>query len=137
MAKDLDKSLVDLQGKMNEIGDQLHKMDKDSALQQAAFMEHLNQHERMYEEFKRTNDILKTNTESLKEHMHRTELLEDLVQKMDGRLLPIEKLKIETEAIKKHKHEQLVRWGKIIAAVVGIIGLLAGAKPLLIKLLIP
>lgn len=137
MAKDLDKSLVDLQDKMDEIGNQLHKMDKDSALQAQAFIEHLRQHERMYEEFKRTNEILKSNTESLKEHIHRTELLEDLVSKVDARLQPIETSRIEQEAIRKHKHEQLVRWGKIIAVIVGIAGLLAGLKPLLIKLLIP
>ena len=91
----------------------------------------------MYDELKRMNDILQQNTDSLKEHIHRTNILEDLAQKMDQRLSPVEKALIGSEAIKKHKHEQLVRWGKIVAVVVGVISLLAGLKPLIIKLFIP
>src|ERR1035437_7799428 len=133
MAKELDKSLVD---KIDEISEQLHKMDKDSAILQHAFMEHLKHHEHMYEEYKKTNEILKINTDSLKEHMHRTQLLEEQVKSQDSRLTPIETLHIETAAIKKHKHEQLVRWAKIVAAAVGIIGILAMLKPIIIKLLL-
>jgi hypothetical protein len=69
--------------------------------------------------------------------MHRTELLEDLANKMDGRLSPIEKRQIEEDAVRKHKHETLVRWGKILAALVAFSGLLMWAKPLLLKLLLP
>lgn len=75
------------------------------------------------------------NVMSLEEHMRRTDLLERAVQAMESRITPIERLKIEEEAIKRHKHETLVRWGKIIAALGVVLGILAGAKPLLIKLL--
>lgn len=134
MEKKTGKSLED---KVDAISEQLHKMDKDSALQQAAFVELSRHHELLYQELKRSNDILKANTDSLREHMHRTELLEDLANKMDGRLSPIEKRQIEEDAVRKHKHETLVRWGKILAALVAFSGLLMWAKPLLLKLLLP
>jgi hypothetical protein len=134
MEKKTGKSLED---KVDAISEQLHKMDKDLALQQAAFVELSRHHELLYQELKRSNDILKANTDSLREHMHRTELLEDLANKMDGRLSPIEKRQIEEDAVRKHKHETLVRWGKILAALVAFSGLLMWAKPLLLKLLLP
>lgn len=137
MAKDIGKSIEDLQEKMDEIADQLHKIDKDTALHSLTLMEHLKMHERTYEEFKRSIDVLEANTNSLKEHMHRTELLETFVHKMNDRLMPIEVAQIEAAAIKKHKHETMVRWGKIIGSILGLIGIAAALKPLIIKLLIP
>ncbi len=135
MAKDLEQKLGYIQDKVDEVSTCVHKIDKEVALQKAAFDDHLRQDERMYEEFKRMNDILQANTESLKEHMHRTELLEQLVQKMDIRLSPIERERIELEAIKKYRNEKLKKWGKILGVIATLIGIVAAAKPLLIKLL--
>lgn len=75
------------------------------------------------------------NVMSLEEHMRRTDLLEQAVRAMESRITPMEKTKIEEDAVKRHKHETLVRWAKIIATVATVIALLAGAKPLLLKLI--
>jgi thiaminase len=131
MAKTTDEMLNKIDSKLDDVGDALSKVDKEVALQKAAFDEHIKQDEKMYEEFKRMNDILQSNTDSLKEHMHRTELLESLVQKMDARLSPVEIRHIEEEAIKKHRHVTLVKWAKIIGALVGLVGLLSALTPVL------
>lgn len=77
------------------------------------------------------------NALSLEEHMRRTDLLERAVTAMESRLTPIEKQRIIDEAIKQHKWENLVRWGKIIATLAALAGLAAVCKPLLVKLLLP
>lgn len=76
------------------------------------------------------------NVMSLEEHMRRTDLLEVAVRAMEQRITPIEKLRIEEDAIRRHKHESLMRWAKIIATVATVIAILAGAKPLLLKLFV-
>ncbi len=46
------------------------------------------------------NDILEQNTQSLKEHMHRSDLLERIVEKMDKRLSPVETDFIRKQAVR-------------------------------------
>lgn len=142
MAKNLDDMLNKIDNKLDDVADSIHKVDKEVALQKAAFDDHIKQDEKMYEEFKRMNDILQVNTDSLKEHMHRTELaekqlvlLEELVKTMDARLAPIELAKIEEAAIHKYKVDKFKKYGKIIGAIATVIGILASAKPILLKLL--
>jgi DNA repair exonuclease SbcCD ATPase subunit len=128
MAKNLDELLNKIDTKLDEMSDVIHKVDKDVALHKAAFEDHTKADEKMYDELRRMNDILQTNTESLKEHMHRTELLEDLVKKMDQRLSPIE--------YKHEKLEKIIQWGKILGVILTLIGITVAAKPLLLKLLL-
>jgi hypothetical protein len=93
--------LRDIKDSVEECNDNTHKLSKSLAEYKVAFDHHTKQDELMYEEFKRMNDILQQNTDSLKEHMLRTSLLEDVVVKIDSRLQPIEIEKIEKEAVKK------------------------------------
>ena len=135
MAKNLDDMLSKIDDKLDEAINVTHKIDKELALQKAAFEDHSRQDEVMYEELRRMNDILQVNTESLREHMHRTELLEQLVKKMDARLSPIELEKIEQTAIDKYRTDKLKKYGKILGYLATAIAILAAAKPLLLKLL--
>lgn len=135
MGKNIDDVLYNIDHKLDDVSDSIHKVDKEVALQKASFDEHVKQDAKMYEEFKRMNDILQQNTESLKEHMHRTELLEEIVKKMDARLSPVEIRHIEEEAIKRHRKDLLIRTGKIIAALAALGGIIAAIKPVLILIL--
>jgi DNA repair exonuclease SbcCD ATPase subunit len=135
MAKSLDDMLNKIDEKIDNVSDSIHKIDKEVALQKAAFDEHIKQDEKMYEEFKRMNDILQQNTDSLKEHMHRTDLLETMITRMDQRLSPIELERIEDEAVKKYRNSKLKKYGKVLGAIATAIGILAAVKPLLLKLL--
>jgi len=130
MAKDTEDKLSYIQEKIDDVDSCVKNIDKELALQKAAFDDHLKQDERMYEEFKRMNDILQQNTDSLKEHMHRTELLESLVQKMDVRLSPLEIQNIEAQAIKAYRNSAIVKFAKIVGIVAGLVGVIATIWPL-------
>lgn len=132
MPKDSDSKKIDyIQDKLDSVADTCVKIDKEVALQKQAFDDHLAQDERMYEEFKRMNNILQDNTDSLKEHMHRSDLLEDLVTKMDKRFSPMQ---IEYER-KTAVREFLTDKGKLIAklgaAATGLVGLWMLLEPLI------
>ena len=121
--------------KVDQVTITIHKIDKEVALQKLTFDEHIKQDEKMYEEFRRMNDILQQNTQSLKEHMHRTELLEELVTKIDTRLSPFEIDKIQKEAVNQYRNEKLKKYGKVLGLIATAIGILAALKPFLLKLL--
>lgn len=121
--------------KLDDVVNSIYKVDKEVALQKAAFDEHIKQDEKMYDELKRMNNILQQNTDSLKEHMHRTDLLEQMLSKMDQRLSPLELQRVEEEAIKKYRNDKLIKYGKVLGVIATAIGILVAMKPLLLKLL--
>mgnify|MGYP003494030453 len=135
MAKTTDEMLNRIDAKLDDMSDSIHKIDKEVALQKSAFDSHTNQDEQMYEELKRMNDILQQNTESLRQHMQQTQLLKETVLKIDARLAPIEVERIEAEAVKKYRNDKLKKYGKILGLIATAVGILAAAKPLLLKLL--
>lgn len=131
MAKELDIKVDYIQDKVDEVANTVHKIDKEQAVQRAAFDEHLVQDERMYQEFKRNNDILQDNTASLREHMHRTDMLEELMLKMDARFTPVELKFTKEQAIGEYRAERkkkikglLVLTAKIIGTITAVIGLI-------------
>lgn len=135
MARDLDEKISYIQEKVEEVSSTVHKIDKEVALQKAAFDEHIKQDEKMYEEFKRMNDILQINTESLREHIHRTEIaeqqlsiLENLAKNIDERLAPIEKERVEKDAISKYRSDLLIKLAKIIGIISTMVAIVATIK---------
>lgn len=102
MSRNIDDKVDHIQNKVEEVSTTVHKIDKDLALQKAAFDDHLDQDKRIFEEFKRMNDILQQNTDSLREHMRRTDILEDMAKKFDARFAPIELAHIEQKIINKY-----------------------------------
>ena len=123
MAKDSDSKKIDyIQEKVDSLTHTCSNIDKEVALQKQAFDDHLRQDERMYDEFKRMNDILQQNTDSLREHMAQTNLLRDAVMKMDSRLQPIEIEYIQKTAVK----DWVMGRAKLIAKVGGAVSMLSG-----------
>jgi hypothetical protein len=117
---DLQGKLNSIQDRVDEVYDTVHRIDKEVALNRSAFDDHMAQDKLIYEEFKRMNDLLQQNTESLREHMRRTDMLEDIVQKMDARFTPIELEHVERQFVQKYKEERkkkikdiMVFWTKI------------------------
>ena len=109
--------------KIDQIAESVAKIDKDNALQKAALEAHTEQDEKMYGELRRMNDILRDNTESLKEHMQNNLLLKDMIVRMDERLSPIEKERLENAAVKHWATTKL----KLLLKVAAAVGFLAGA----------
>jgi hypothetical protein len=124
-----------IQAKLDDVNDVTTKIDKDLALHKAQFEAHIEQDEKMYEEFKRMNDILQQNTDSLKEHMHRTDLLESLVAKMDERITPVELEHIKKKAVSDWMKDKAIFIAKVAAAVTGAAAMAMLFKDILLKLL--
>jgi cell division protein YceG involved in septum cleavage len=117
------KKIDYIQEKVDSVAEVACRIDKAQALQQAAFDAHTKQDEQMYGELRRMNDILQSNTESLKEHMSNNALLKDMIHKMDQRLDPIEREFIEKTAVKSWVLHKV----KFISKVGAAVGFLAGA----------
>jgi hypothetical protein len=130
MAKNLDDKIDYIKDRVEDVAASIHSVDKELAAQKASFNDHIKQDAMMFEEFKRMNNILQENTNSLKEHMQRTDMLEDLVRSIDARLSPFEQYKIESEAIKKYRSEKLKKIGMILGIIATIIVIITGIKTL-------
>lgn len=135
MAKTTEDMLSKIVDKLDELQKSTHSIDKEVALQKAASVERHMDIKQIQEEQKRSNDILQENTNSLNEHMARTELLEQMYKEMDQRLTPIEIAKIEQDAISKNRKETIIKVAKVIGALATLCGMLVAAKPLLLFLL--
>lgn len=120
MAKSTDKQLEEINSKLDSVNGTVVKIDKEQAVQKAAFDSHTQQDEKMYDELKSYNSILRENTESLKVHVHRTNLLEDVVKAMDSRLAPIEIDRIQKAAVQEWVMGKAKMIGKITAALLGL-----------------
>ena len=135
METNIDVKIDDIRSKVSDMSDTLHEIDKKVAMQKMAFDDHIKTDELMYQEFKRMNDILQSNTESLKEHMYRTSLLEEIVQKIDARLAPLEIQNIKQNAVREWMKDRAVLAAKIFGAITAIGGLIMMFKPLLLAIL--
>lgn len=135
MAKSTEDILAKIVDKLDELQKSTHNIDKEVALQKMAADERHADIKAIQEEQKRSNDILQENTDSLNEHMARTDLLEKAVQKMDERLTPLEIERIEKDAIAKHRKEILVKIAKWAGAIGAVGAVIAGLKPLILLLL--
>jgi Ni,Fe-hydrogenase I large subunit len=116
-------SLNDIKSDIKAVENKVGDVDKGLTAIKVAFEHHIRQDELMYEEFKRMNDVLQENTESLKIHMKRTALLEEAVIKMNSRLEPIELEKIKKQAISHWLKEK----GVLLAKIAGMLGAMGGA----------
>lgn len=116
-------NISEIKRDVEKLNEQASNIDKNLIAYKVAFDQHLEQDERMYQEFKRMNDLLFENTMSLKEHMHRTSLLEQTMLKMDERLAPIEVERIKKQAVGAFIKEKVYLSGKVLAAITAAIGL--------------
>lgn len=121
-----------IESSMKEINNQVNTLDKTLTAYKTSFEHHIQVDEDMYTELKRMNDILAQNTESLKVHIRRTELLENITIKLGNRLTELEIKDIESKAINKWISDRSVLVGKIIAGLVAL-GSLAAMLPEFLK----
>jgi predicted transcriptional regulator len=116
--------LRSIDNSVKELSEKISSVDKTLAEHQVSFENHIKQDTMMYDELKRMNDILQSNTDSLKQHMYRTELLETAVLKLDQRLTPLEIQDIEKKAIKNWWAGAGMLIAKIASAIAGLAGLI-------------
>ena len=137
MAKDSDLKVDYIHGKIDEVFETVHRIDKEVAAQKVTFDNHVLQDEKMSLQLERLNDILQQNTDSLKEHMLQTRILKEMVIKMDNRFTPIETKYAKDEIISEYRKgrksklkELLILSAKIIGTIVAVIGLVLTIKSL-------
>ena len=132
-----DNSKLDyIQERIDVVVDTCNKTAVDIALQKAALDSHTKQDEEMYAELKRMNDILQSNTESLKEHMSNNILLKDMVKTINKRLDPIELEFIEKNAVKAWVVVRVKFIAKLGTAAAAVAGAWVYIKPMVENLLI-
>lgn len=131
-----------IEGSIKDVSEKVNALDKTVAEYKVSFDHHIQADEDMYTELKRMNDILASNTESLKAHMRRTELNEQRLElfesallKLGTRLSDLEIKQIEEKAVQKWISSRASIVGKIAAALAALAGL-AAMLPDLIKWLI-
>jgi chromosome segregation ATPase len=125
------KKLDYIQERIDSVSDTVCKIDKEVALQKAALETHTKQDEDMYAELRRMNDILQSNTESLKEHMENNALLKDMLKSLNKRLDPIELEFIQKNAVKSWMMTKLKFCAKLGTAIAAVAGAWVYIKPLI------
>ena len=113
----LTEDVREIKVEVSKLDDKLSALDKSLEGYRVSLDHHVKMDEKMYEEFKRLNDLLQQNTESLKEHMSQTLLLKDTVMKMDARLLPLEVERIKREAVSEWRTKTMmvaIKWFTVI-----------------------
>ena len=113
-----------IQERVESVANSVANIDKDMALQRQALEDHTKSDEKMYSELCRMNDILQQNTDSLKEHVRRTNLLEDVMDRMDKRLTPIEIEHIQKTAVRDYIYKNAKYVAKVGTAVSVISGII-------------
>lgn len=123
--------------KCDDIKDDVHELTRHFEKHEAAFVQHLETDEKMYGELHRMNDILQENTNSLNQHMHRTELLEEsqnvqnnALLKIDDRLQVFENQQMKKEAVKEHLTAVTKKWTIRLGIISTVIGILTGIAKL-------
>jgi len=129
------EQVKEIEQSVKEIAREVNSLDKTIGEYKVAFDNHVSIDEDMHNELKRMNDILAANTESLKLHMRRTELLEDLSTKIDNRLNTLEVKIIEDKAVSQYKKEVWVNVAKVVGILVGVATLVA-YLPTLLRLIL-
>jgi len=99
------------------------RIDTTLAVMATRFDEHLKQDEKMYEEFKVMVQILRENTDSLKEHVMRTNTLQEMVLAINSRLEPIEQERLKKQAVNEFLKAKAAKWSKVAGVITGIITL--------------
>jgi DNA-directed RNA polymerase sigma subunit (sigma70/sigma32) len=112
-----DKKKIDyIQERVDTVVDKVHEIGKNLEGHMATFQAHTAMDEGMYAELRRSNDILQENTNSLKDHMYRTDLLETYVRSLDSRFSPIEMEQLRKRAVSDWWFGKVKLTGKLGAA---------------------
>lgn len=128
-----------VQDKVGSIDGEVRSLNTKFGQHEEMFKAHLETDQRMYEEFARMNSTLQENTESLKEHMRRTSVVEDshreqhialqaqhdALMKIDGRLKIFEDDKLKKMAVREYIAERWKLWLMYLGAFSTLIGIIS------------
>lgn len=122
-----DSKLDYIQERVDTVVDRVADISVSVEKLKTTFEHHISQDESLKSEFARMADTLSDNTSSLREHMRRTDLLEQYVKSVDARFTPLELEMIRKKAVNSWIIAKLKLVAKLGAAVsaLGVLGLAA------------
>jgi hypothetical protein len=127
------KKIEYIQKRIDSVADTVANIDKEVALHKVALEAHTKHDEELDEELhvelRRMNDIMQSNTDSLKEHMSNNILLKDMVSSINKRLDPIELEFIQKNAVKSWMMTHLKILAKFSTAIAALAGAWVYVKP--------
>ena len=132
------KKIEYIQKRIDSVADTVANIDKEVALHKVALEAHTKHDEELDEELhvelRRMNDIMQSNTDSLKEHMSNNILLKDMVSSINKRLDPIELEFIQKNAVRSWVVTKSKFIAKVGAAIVATGGAWIYVKPFIMHL---
>lgn len=118
--------------RLDGVADKVDNLNTTLAIHVAKFEEHVEREENDRVHLIRNTDVLHENTASLKDHIRRTDLLEEYVKKLDERFAPVELEALRRRAVTDWIKGKIVLLAKLGGAIGGI-GALVGIAKFLIQ----
>jgi predicted nucleic acid-binding Zn-ribbon protein len=127
----VEQKVSKVEDKVNDVELDLKELNSKFGSHEDFFQRHLEADERMYQEFTKMNSILRENTDSLREHMRRTSMLEESLLKINNRLTPIEDEHMRKKAIQNYMKDNKKRFIVYLGIASTIIGIIVGVTRLI------
>lgn len=124
--------LDNLAHKLDSVADKVSDIGTKLEVHISKFETHIGHEDSQNADMRRNTEVLQANTESLRDHMQRTNLLESYVKKIDERFTPVELESLRKKAVADWWKGRVVFLAKLGGAI-GAIGALAGIAKWLIS----
>jgi len=111
--------------KLDTIVDKISDIGTKLEVYISKFDSHVEHEDELKQDLKTNTEILRVNTESLQDHMARTDTLEAFVKKIDERLNPVELESLRKAAVVEWWKSRVVFLAKVGGAI-GAVGALGG-----------
>ena len=121
-SEDDNKKITYIQERLDVVIEKTYEIGASLKSHREMFEQHSSQDEQMYDELRRMNNILQDNTNSLRQHMHRTDLLEILVKNAEARFNPFEVEMIRKKNINNWIYSRVLflsKFGAVGSAIAG------------------
>lgn len=119
-----------LANKLDNVTDKLSDINSKLEVQIAKLDAHKEHEDEVDDALRQHTAVLQANTESLKDHMRRTDILETYVKKIDERFTPMEQETARKKAVAEWWKSRVV----FVAKLGGAVGVLSAVLKLLISL---
>lgn len=117
------EAIKELKSDIKELVVKVDEIDKKLAIYNVQFESHTIAEEKFYEEIKNISQTLVKNTQSLDEHIRRTDLLEKSLTEQNTRLTPVEL----DYLVRQENRKSLIFYAKVLGGIVALGSIFTGA----------
>lgn len=115
--------LKDVKEAVDNLTDKVHEIDKGLVEHRVLIKNQTEANIAHHEELKRIGDVLQENTNQLREHIRRTDILEDEYRRLNNKITPVEEELKNKKTIKEFFTKNIALIGKISAAIAAVLTL--------------